>query len=219
MLDVTAGSIWSLLSFSIVVLVPRGRASGPAPQRSLDTPVNGFSPVSPDLGSGCPRKWGCQLELYNHSDSQLNEFSVSGNMQHNQSGSEGKMATATAIDFGCFVSPSGDESVRPTLESCIEPSEPVGSRCDRDSNEFEGIVGSSPVLRALLDQVRTVAPTGATVLIEGETGTGKELIARSIHMNSERRRRPFVKVNCAAIPAELLESELFGHERGRSRER
>ena len=107
------------------------------------------------------------------------------------------MATATVIDFGCF-----------------EPTGPVDSRCDQDSNEFEGIVGSSPVLRAVLDQVRTVAPTGATVLIEGETGTGKELIARSIHMNSERRRRPFVKVNCAAIPAELLESELFGHERG-----
>jgi formate hydrogenlyase transcriptional activator len=76
------------------------------------------------------------------------------------------------------------------------------------------MVGSSPALRAVLDQVRMVAPTGATVLIEGETGTGKELIARAIHMQSERRQRPFVKVNCAAIPAELLESELFGHERG-----
>ena len=80
--------------------------------------------------------------------------------------------------------------------------------------EFDGIVGSSPALRAVLDQVRIVAPTGATVLIGGETGTGKELIARAIHMHSERRHRPFVKVNCAAIPAELLESELFGHERG-----
>ena len=81
-------------------------------------------------------------------------------------------------------------------------------------NEFEGIIGSSHALRAVLDQVRTVAPTGSTVLVEGETGTGKELIARAVHMQSLRRGRPFVKLNCAAIPLDLLESELFGHERG-----
>ena len=82
------------------------------------------------------------------------------------------------------------------------------------ATESDGIVGSSPALRTVLDEVRIVAPTGSTVLIAGETGTGKELIAHAIHMHSERRLRPFVKVNCAAIPAELLESELFGHERG-----
>jgi formate hydrogenlyase transcriptional activator len=81
-------------------------------------------------------------------------------------------------------------------------------------NGFEGIVGSSMALRGLLDQVRTVAPTDSTVLIEGETGTGKELIAQAIHMQSGRRDRPFVKLNCAAIPLGLLESELFGHEKG-----
>ena len=76
------------------------------------------------------------------------------------------------------------------------------------------IVGKSGALRRLLDMVRVVAPTNATVLINGETGTGKELIAEAIHKCSDRSSGPFVKVNCAAIPTGLLESELFGHERG-----
>src|SRR5579864_6578057 len=77
-----------------------------------------------------------------------------------------------------------------------------------------GIVGNSAALRGVLAMVRVVAPTDATVLINGETGTGKELIAEAIHNCSDRSNGPFVKVNCAAIPAGLLESELFGHERG-----
>jgi formate hydrogenlyase transcriptional activator len=81
-------------------------------------------------------------------------------------------------------------------------------------HDCEGIVGSSQALCGVLDQVRTVAPTDTTVLIEGETGTGKELIANAIHGQSARRNRSFVKLNCAAIPLELLESELFGHEKG-----
>ncbi len=79
---------------------------------------------------------------------------------------------------------------------------------------FEGIVGQSSALRELLQQVEMVAPTDSTVLLLGETGTGKELIARAIHDRSFRKNRPLVKVNCAAIPSGLLESELFGHERG-----
>jgi len=78
----------------------------------------------------------------------------------------------------------------------------------------ERIVGASESLREVLDLVRTVAPTTSTVLIQGETGTGKELIAKAIHNISPRYDCPFVKVNCAAIPLDLLESELFGHERG-----
>ena len=79
---------------------------------------------------------------------------------------------------------------------------------------FEGIVGCSAALREVLDQIQTVAPTDSTVLIEGETGTGKELIAHAIHARSSRRGGAFVKMNCAAIPHELLESEVFGHEKG-----
>jgi formate hydrogenlyase transcriptional activator len=124
------------------------------------------------------------------------------------------MATAAVIDFGSFSSLSGAERVQSRAESRIELSEFVDAGCDRCATEFDGIVGSSPALRTVLDEVRVVAPTGAAVLIGGETGTGKELIAHAIHMHSERRNRPFVKVNCAAIPAELLESELFGHEKG-----
>src|SRR5580692_11753872 len=76
------------------------------------------------------------------------------------------------------------------------------------------IVGNSPALELVLEQVQLVGPTDSTVLILGETGTGKELIAGAIHSVSRRSGRPFLKLNCAAIPAELLESELFGHERG-----
>jgi formate hydrogenlyase transcriptional activator len=84
----------------------------------------------------------------------------------------------------------------------------------RTEHRFEAIVGDSPELLSALDQVETVAPTDSTVLILGETGTGKELIARAIHDRSKRRDRTFVKLNCAAIPSGLLESELFGHEKG-----
>jgi formate hydrogenlyase transcriptional activator len=84
-------------------------------------------------------------------------------------------------------------------------------RCEMD---FEGIVGQSSALRHVLNLVETVAPSDSTVLLLGETGTGKELIARAIHDRSRRKERTLVKLNCAAIPSGLLESELFGHERG-----
>jgi formate hydrogenlyase transcriptional activator len=79
---------------------------------------------------------------------------------------------------------------------------------------FEGIVGKSPAIREVLEQVAIVAPTDSTVLLHGETGTGKELVARAIHNLSSRSGRTFVRMNCAAIPSGLLESELFGHEKG-----
>jgi formate hydrogenlyase transcriptional activator len=90
---------------------------------------------------------------------------------------------------------------------------PFGDQ-DRDARRFEQIIGKSSALEAVLEQVEQVAPTDSTVLIEGETGTGKELIARALHDLSSRCGRPFIKLNCAAIPFDLLESELFGHEKG-----
>jgi formate hydrogenlyase transcriptional activator len=85
---------------------------------------------------------------------------------------------------------------------------------DQVERTFERIVGSSAALESVLDQVEQVASTNSTVLIEGETGTGKELIAHAIHNASQRCGRAFIKLNCAAIPLDLLESELFGHEKG-----
>lgn len=85
---------------------------------------------------------------------------------------------------------------------------------DRDQRRFEQVIGNSVALEEVFEQVECVASTDSTVLIQGETGTGKELIARAIHNVSTRCGRSFVKLNCAAIPLDLLESELFGHEKG-----
>ncbi|MCU1330855.1 MAG: Formate hydrogenlyase transcriptional activator [Bryobacterales bacterium] len=106
--------------------------------------------------------------------------------------------------------------VAPAYEWYVDLNEFLESQSDVPGahNRFQGIVGSSRALRAVFDQVRIVAPTDSTVLIEGETGTGKEVVANAIHENSNRRSRPFIKLNCAAIPLGLLESELFGHEKG-----
>ena len=102
-------------------------------------------------------------------------------------------------------------TVQPS-EDCVcgDHSSDQGSR----PRKFEQLIGNSPALEAVLDGVKRVAPTSSTVLIQGETGTGKELIARAIHNISPRCGRPFIKLNCAAIPLDLLESELFGHEKG-----
>src|SRR5262245_46016285 len=91
---------------------------------------------------------------------------------------------------------------------------PAAADDRRTDSRFAEIVGHSAALRRVLQQVELVAPTDATVLIDGETGTGKELLARALHTLSARHARPFITLNCAAIPAGLLESELFGHEKG-----
>jgi len=79
---------------------------------------------------------------------------------------------------------------------------------------FEGVIGNSPQMHDVIDRLRRIAPTDATVLIEGDTGTGKELVAQAIHQNSPRKNRPFVALNCAALSEHILESELFGHVKG-----
>jgi formate hydrogenlyase transcriptional activator len=97
----------------------------------------------------------------------------------------------------------------------VAPSEDLDNRDHATRpRKFEQLIGDSAALEAVLEGVKRVAPTNSTVLIQGETGTGKELIARAIHNISSRCGRPFIKLNCAAIPLDLLESELFGHEKG-----
>jgi transcriptional regulator with GAF, ATPase, and Fis domain len=91
---------------------------------------------------------------------------------------------------------------------------PVTYPAGDQERRFDRIIGNSAALESVLDHVEQVAPTDSTVLIEGETGTGKELIAHAIHNASQRCGSAFIKVNCAAIPLDLLESELFGHEKG-----
>jgi formate hydrogenlyase transcriptional activator len=109
-----------------------------------------------------------------------------------------------------------DEDVQfaPVVPSGINANEQIYAGPEISVTSFAGIVGRSAALREVLQQVEMVAPTDSTVLLLGETGTGKELIARAIHERSRRKSRTLMKVNCAAIPSGLLESELFGHERG-----
>jgi len=111
------------------------------------------------------------------------------------------------------------EELRITLDRLLEYRSVVGAnfylrRTQDIIYRFDDVIGDSPALKKVLDMVRKVAVSNATVLIEGETGTGKELIAGALHYNSQRREKPFIKVNCAALQDTLLESELFGHERG-----
>ncbi|MDB6027954.1 MAG: Formate hydrogenlyase transcriptional activator [Verrucomicrobiales bacterium] len=110
---------------------------------------------------------------------------------------------------GCHLNPIGVQSPKGNVMG--KPELESSRKLDRYGTE---IIGQSSALRAVLKQVRIVGPTNATVMIQGETGTGKELIARAIHHRSSCRGGPLVKTNCAAIPSGLLESELFGHERG-----
>ncbi len=117
-------------------------------------------------------------------------------------------ATMDFTDLGGVAGASFPQVTKPEDQRLYQDSDISSESC------FEGIVGKSAALQKVLEQVAIVAPTDSTVLLHGETGTGKELIAGAIHNLSARRQRTFVRLNCAAIPSGLLESELFGHERG-----
>jgi len=120
---------------------------------------------------------------------------------------------AGALEF--LTKPFDDEDLLQAIQQGIMRDQRARQqRGNIAQQNFDDIVGASAGLRAVLEQVQVVAPTDSTVLINGETGTGKELVARAIHKNSSRSNRAFVKLNCAAIPSGLLESELFGHEKG-----
>jgi two-component system, NtrC family, nitrogen regulation response regulator NtrX len=131
----------------------------------------------------------------------------------------GHADVATAVEatrlgaFDFFEKPLQRERVLVTLRNAVESAR---LRAENRSlgNEPETLIGAAPAMRKLRETIERAAPTNATVLITGESGTGKELVARAIHRASSRRERPLVQVNCAAIPEELIESELFGHEKG-----
>lgn len=106
-----------------------------------------------------------------------------------------------------------DEDFRPQKQ--LSELKPHGR--ERKKVQIEGIIGDSPALRALLEKIELIAKSNSTVLVRGESGTGKELVAKAIHEHSARAKRPFIKLNCAALTETVLESELFGHEKGRLR--
>jgi formate hydrogenlyase transcriptional activator len=144
------------------------------------------------------------LGLMNMSSRKAHAFSEADSDLLSQIGTQISLALDNALAYGRLRASHDDlEDQRLYLESEI-----------RSEYNFEDIVGKSAALRKVLDQIAIVAPTGSTVLLHGETGTGKELFARAIHNLSPRRERTFVRLNCVAIPSGLVESELFGHEKG-----
>ncbi|MBJ6726898.1 sigma-54-dependent transcriptional regulator [Geomesophilobacter sediminis] len=159
-----------------------------------------------------PRMDGLQtLQALKERYPELNVIMMSG---HGTIETAVKSTKLGAYDF--IEKPLSLEKVVVTVENAL-----AMTRLKEENASLRGLVlqshemiGSSPAMVKLREQIRMVAPTNASVLITGENGTGKELVARSVHFHSQRREKPFIEINCAAIPEELIESELFGHERG-----
>src|SRR5215471_9178261 len=202
--------------------------------RSTGMPVKTFASAQEFLSSRCPHGPGClvlDVQLPGLNGLQLQEELVKINPDipvifitgHGDIPMTVRAMKAGAIEF--LTKPFRDEDLLNAIEQGIQRARQVQQAEKRPAGEkvpgegdsrimFSGIIGESIALRDVLNAVATVAPTDATVLIQGESGTGKELIARAVHDLSTRRNGPFVKFNCAAIPTGLLESELFGHQKG-----
>jgi len=202
--------------------------------RSAGMPVKTFASAQEFLSSRCPHGPGClvlDVQLPGLNGLQLQEELVKVNSDipvifitgHGDIPMTVRAMKAGAMEF--LTKPFRDEDLLNAIEQGIQRARQVRQAEKRPADErvpgegdsrimFSGIVGESVALRDVLNAVTTVAPTDATVLIQGESGTGKELIARAVHDLSTRRNGPFVKFNCAAIPTGLLESELFGHQKG-----
>ena len=156
---------------------------------------------------------GCASPLI-FRDRVLGVLAIKSTRAHAFSPEDGELFEQVANQVAIAVENALSYNEIETLKNKLEKEKLYLEEEIRSEYNFEEIVGSSPVLKRVLQNVETVATTHSTVLIYGETGTGKELIARAIHNLSDRRERTLVKVNCAAIPTGLLESELFGHEKG-----
>jgi len=192
--------------------------------RSAGLSVQTFSSAQEFLASPRPKAPSClvlDVQLPGLSGLDLQQELAKGGIQipiifitgHGDIPMSVRAMKAGALEF--LTKPVNDDDLLDAIQQAIardhRARQPQG---DTGQPNFDEIVGTSAALKAALNQVEVVAPTESTVLILGETGTGKELIARAIHTISSRSSRAFVKLNCAAIPSGLLESELFGHERG-----
>jgi DNA-binding NtrC family response regulator len=192
--------------------------------RSAGRNVQTFSSAQEFLASQRPKTASClvlDLQLPGLSGLDLQQELAKAGIQipiifvtgHGDIPTSVRAIKAGALEF--LTKPINDEDLLDAIQQAIARDQQARqSLGESGAHNFGEIVGRSPALAEVLKQVEVVAPTESTVLILGETGTGKELIARAVHTISSRSNRPFVKLNCAAIPSGLLESELFGHEKG-----